>query len=459
MITRGLIWMKAHPARAAALAGWLQQICSIGGAAISIPLIIGRLGQETAGLWFSALGLVMMFGITDFGFSPAISRQVAHSFRSDGSTSESASDFFKTSPGWMGVSELYFVSRAIFWRLSILSALMLVVTVEAILPWTHLKTAHVGGGSAVWYLLGVSLLVLLQSRLAVSMLDGLGYGYVTRVIGAGYQLFSSLFSVAVLWIAPSIIALSLSLLAATILQAVMLHTFFHRIAGTNLTRPERMDRTMIGRLWRVALPFGLVSAGGVMVNTVQVPLLGFTLGPAMAAPYYIALRISQSLSGAVSQLTTAQMAFFTQELSAGHAAAARERMRRTVRFSVALHTAAGLFIWLVSPVLVDLWVGRGHYVPPPVLAVIALNHWLTCLAGIFTFFVLAAGRNPFGLTTILHGVLSVAGVLVLCPRVGLIGVPLASLLAGLATNLWFGPMHGWRVWRDLKSRDKASSQI
>jgi hypothetical protein len=114
-----------------------------------------------------------------------------------------------------------------------------------------------------------------------------------------------------------------------------------------------------------------------------------------------------------------------------------------------LQIAASFFIYAISPVVVAPWIGRENYIDGPVLAVFTLNYLVTCVTALPAQFVLASGRNPFAVSTLLHGVLTVIGIVWLCPRIGLLGVPTAGLIAVALTNMWLNPLEGWRTWKAL----------
>jgi O-antigen/teichoic acid export membrane protein len=213
----------------------------------------------------------------------------------------------------------------------------------------------------------------------------------------------------------------------------------------------RSSRMLIRRLWKVSIPFGIVNSGVYLVAAVQIPLVGSILGPAAVAPYYLAARITQTFSAAVQQITWTQMPLFTQQLAAGWLREAKHRMARTTLLGAALYVAASLFLYFGSPSLVKIWVGPGQYVERSVLLLITINFLVGGVTITPGHFVLASGRNPFAASTMIQGVLTIAGVFVLCPRYGLMGVPVSSLLAGLLTNYWYNPFKGWQVWQHINA--------
>src|SRR5947207_555698 len=102
---RALIgWVRRHPVRAGALAGWYQQFA--GGVVLLaiVPIVNARLSVSEAALWFSFQSLAAAVTLTDFGIGFAISRQVAYSLSM--TTSVGIADFISTRPGWAGVSDI-----------------------------------------------------------------------------------------------------------------------------------------------------------------------------------------------------------------------------------------------------------------------------------------------------------------------------------------------------------------
>jgi O-antigen/teichoic acid export membrane protein len=261
----------------------------------------------------------------------------------------------------------------------------------------------------------------------------------------------NLVSAAVLWIRPDLLSMSVVVLAASVVLLFFMKRTLNKVSAGRLsvsaTRCPELDR----RLWRVALPFGFVNSGAYLAGAAQIPLLGSLLGPAEVTPYYVALRVSQALFAGVAQLTTPQLPFFTGECAAGNLQAAMRRMARTITWGTALHVLAAGFLYFGSPQVVSWLIGPDRYLEGAALGIFCLNHLATGLVVVAAHFVLASGRNPFAFSTFLHGVLTIIGVLYLCPRWGLAGVPAASLVAVLLTNFWYCLIQAARTWQDLRS--------
>jgi len=437
-------------AGAATLAGWWQQLCAIGGVGVTIPVVIDTLGNKEAGLWFSLQGLIAIFSLSDFGFSMAISRQVAHSFKVNDGVPLLSSDLFDIGSGWDGLGVLYSASRTIFVRVMLISIFLFIISYQLILPRTNLLPHRTLETALVWYLLAGSFALLFLTRLSQSFLDGLGYMYIGRGISGFYQLVSSLLSIVALRLNFGLTGLAAALLIASSIQLWAMHSSLNRVSAGKLVPSHGASGTLVAKLWKVSVPFGITNTGGYLVGAVQVPMLGALLGPAAVAPIYIAFRISQALNASVLQIVTAQLPFFTQQCAQGHWMLAKKRMLHTLIISGALQVSIALGLYFASPGFVDWWVGAGHYIAGPVLLLFSINYALTCLAGLPAQFVLASGRNPFAVSTLIHGVLTLTGMVFLCPRLGLLGLPLSGLLAIMATNFWLSPLEAWKTWHNMR---------
>ncbi|MBK5276439.1 MAG: hypothetical protein JJE30_15520 [Desulfuromonadales bacterium] len=451
-------WARLYPARAATLTGWYQQLCSTGSAFLIVPVVIGTLGNEVAGIWFSLQGFIAIFGLSDFGFSMAISRQVAHSLNLNHNINLPSTDLINTCSGWNGIGALYTASKTIFVRVLAVSIILFVLTYELILPWTNLFQHRTTDITLVWYLLAGSFASIFMARLSQSFLEGLGYMYVSRLISGSYQLLCGIFSIVVLKFGFGLVGLAVVLFIGSLVQLWAMHSTLMQISPVRLVADFGDTRPLISELWKVAVPFGLVNSGVYLVGAAQVPLLGVLLGPTVIAPIYLAVKISQVFNATVLQITTAQLPSFTQQCAQGHWSLAKKRMLQTLAIGGVLQILMAFFLFFGSPKLVELWVGPNHYIGGMVLFAFSVNYAITCLAGLPAQFVLASGRNPFALSTLMHGIITIGGMIVVCPKIGLLGVPLAGLVAIILTNLWLNPLEAWRTWQILCRFDNLSKQ-
>lgn len=456
MINKIRNFIKENPIKIAGIAGLYLQGCVILSAAFSIPIILNTLGEDRSGIWLSLLGFISILALSDFGFSMAISRQVAHSFKLNLDIDHINTDLIKTSTGWAGVSDIYWASRNIFKYCSILALIAGVFLMEIILPNTKLFLFSSADIRFIFYPLVISSVVMLNSKLSQAMLDGLGYMYLSKAILGCYQLILGLFCIISLKLGFGIIGLSSAYLIASIIQLIFIDLCLRRVSKGRINNDHAANLEKLGiKISQVAIPFGIVITGAYLVSSAQIPLLGSILGPAVVTGMYLAFKISQTLSGIVMQIISADLPFFTQNLAEGGWVKAKNQMIRTIIVGSILQIFISLFLFFGSPTIVEWWVGPNKYISGPVLIMFCVNYFISSITLIPAQFVLAEGRNPFAISTVINGGLSLLVMLITCNAFGLIGVPLASLIAILLTNFWLNPYEAYITLRGLEGKVRA----
>jgi len=176
-------------------------------------------------------------------------------------------------------------------------------------------------------------------------------------------------------------------------------------------------------------------------------------------PYFVAQRVGQTLNGLLGQVFQSQMPRFTLELGAGDWIKARHRMARMLVLAGTGATTVGIFYWAASPAIVNLWLGPGAYVGPIMLLFMAVDYGLLAFTVPWAWFVLASGKNPFVLSTLSNGVLNLILIAALTPRLGLIGLPLAGILSGLASNHVYNIVQGRQLLSRLRRQVQAIPSV
>ncbi|MEK7753486.1 MAG: hypothetical protein AAB654_16300, partial [Acidobacteriota bacterium] len=260
-------WVRAHPTRSASLAGWFQQLAGMFGAFVSIPFVLKYLPPDQAGLWFTFQGFLAAVGWTDFGFSFVTARQVAYSVARTSSQLPEANDFIDTRPGWAGINEVYQASRVLYLRTLPIGFALLVALHELVMPRTRLAGMNSAGLTVSWYLLVIAALLALQSRLNQSVLDGLGLMYVTKAVSGTLLILNGLGTIAALHWFRTLWAASVAVLIVAALQLLVFRTILFRHAKGKL-RPTGSppDKEVLRKLWKVAVPIGIVGSTAYSVS-------------------------------------------------------------------------------------------------------------------------------------------------------------------------------------------------
>ena len=443
-------WLKNHPARAAALAGWYQQVA--GGIVFLaiIPTVNSRLSISEAALWFSFQSLTAVVLLTDFGIGFAVARQVAYSLATE--TKRATGDFIATQPGWSGVGEVLSAARQIYVALVVVAASLLVILHLVLVATRDIVREQMLTSSMAWYLLGAVAVLSLYVKQYTALVEGTGGMHLSRFITGTYQFFAGAAALSALVLTENIAVMSAAVFVTTGVYFIIIRKVFWRRVPENVLFNAGADRRIVSSLWRAAYPVGIIGVSGYFVAAVQVPLIGLVFDPARVSSFYAAQKIGQMLNAAVAQISAPQMPLFTRELSSGDAFSALLRARKVVGFVWVLTVLVNAVFFLLSPSFADAWLGAGKFVSTATLFVLAVDYALTGGCVVLGQFVLASGKNPFMWSTLAMGGLNLTGCVVLGRELGVLGIALSGLISGLLTNYWLLPTAGLIMLADLKKR-------
>ncbi len=445
-----LRWPARHPARAGALAGWLQQAASLGSAILLIPIVTAVLPPSQAGVWFAFQSLVGMIALVDLGFGFAIARQVAFTLAAGGKGS-AGGDFVHLAPGWSGLAQLFGLTRRLYLLLALISFLLALASFELLANFGQLLPSATPDVRFCWYMLSVAIVFMILSGGQSAFLNGLGKVYQTRLIAAGYAVLAASGAALAAWMNWGLAGMGSFIALAALIQFIGT-MMVRRFTAPLLRRVgfEPVPPGSLKALARAALPVGGVNTFGALVYSAQTPLLGALLGPEKVAPFYLAQKIAQACNMAVMHTVSPQMPFFTRQFGAGDFCGALRLMDRTLVRTSVLVVLSSVAFFLLSPLAAKILLNRMDYLGTLPLALLALDVLFLGLTVPWAWFVLASGRNPFVPTTILCGVLTLLFCFLLVPRFGVAGIPLSSIMAGLLTNHWFALYRGLALLRMLR---------
>jgi O-antigen/teichoic acid export membrane protein len=349
------------------------------------------------------------------------------------------------------VAEIYGIGQKMFAWVSAIAGAAMIPLYFVFMYFGKLATYRSDQTLIAWGLLGLGTVLSLQAKPSQAVIEGCGKVYLTRFIIGSCQILTGLGVIVTLLFHGGLGMMALSVCGAQSMQWIALR---NRALAQGEIRKCRMAKPaldLLGKLLKVAFPMGILNLSAFLVSSVQVPLLGMVLGPKIVPPFYLAQRIGQMLNTGTFQLVIPQMPLFTRELANAQREKARQRFRRTMTVASGASFFVNLFFWLGSPVIVALWLGTNRYIDNATLGLMSVDYFILGVGAFWSQFVFAAGRNPFVVTTALNAIVNVGLIFVLCPRIGLMGIPLATLTSGLITNYWYAPFKGLQLLRELRA--------
>jgi|GEM_PF-1612800 len=429
----GKLWVANHPVRAATFAGWLQQVVTGLGALISIPILIRTIGSDITGVWLAFQGFVMLAGLADAGFGIALTRQAAHCLKVR--SEEKLNDFVWFGKGIDGVVSLLKHSNVIYSGCLIFALLLGFAAYDVFVSRSQLAESSGENPRLLWYLMLIGPCGLLYAGKCSALLNGCGYTFLTRILSAGFFATQTAATVVSAFLSQSLIVMAISTAVVGIIYAISIDQICRSILLRGAVGSgEPVTRARILQFARVAFPLGFVNVGVFLISTIQVPLVGFLLGPSVVAPYFIAQRVGQFLMQAALQINQPRTIEFTSLIAHGSRRDALQTARSTIKtVAVSLVFSQLIFVSVISHLGYFLLDGA----PAPAMAVqivMAVDFLILGITATMSQFVLASGVNPFAISTVIAGIISCSLMVVIVPRIGLIGVPLVSLTTGILVH-------------------------
>lgn len=441
-------WANTHTMKSASISGiFLQATLAISGI-IFAPALIKYLGEANAGLWLSLVGLISLVGVFDFGFSTCVTREVAYSYNYKNKIDRMPHNFVSTKRGLDGAAQIFLASRRFFLLVSLVSFVVFIFSFELLtvfsLDFGYEKLR------LVCYIVFLSFLLNLLTKPYQALLDGMGYMYLSRIILGCYQVLVTCFLLIVLVNRFEFMALALVLVITSACQLLAFHLIVKKLISVEFIGSQTFDKKLFKSLLKVSIPFGWINLSAYLVGTAQIPLLAYILGLKIVAPIYIAYRFSQGLNSIIFQITSAGSNLLTKYIAIGDFNLAKIKMIRLIFLALILESLASFFLYYLSPSLSKNLLGVNNYIDENVLLIFSLVHFILGTWSCVSQLVTSSGRNPFALSSIVHGLVALLAMLVLCPVLGLIGVPLASLLGFSLIGLWLIPIEAFKLYKHLQ---------
>ncbi len=209
--------------------------------------------------------------------------------------------------------------------------------------------------------------------------------------------------------------------------------------------------------WKKVLGFGVRDYPGVLADFTTLRLdqllLGGMASSAAIGLYFVAVRLSEITALMASSVADALM----PEVAASHADRAERLLGRSLRLTLYTHLLVLIPLWLSAPHVLRYLYGESFLAATATARILLLASVVLSISGI-----MISGLRGFGhpgLSTIARlasAVVTVVSLLLLLPRLGIMGAAVASLLGYGVTMLiaafWLVRKRNLKVWGYLSPR-------
>ncbi|MGK9168533.1 hypothetical protein KXR53_19625 [Inquilinus limosus] len=414
-------------------ASWLSQVIRIGLNLLILPILFHAMNQEELGLWLILGQSTIFLGIlTEAGFTPTITRRIAFA----AGKSRAGPDQPLDEEVRRDLADLLASGRIAFRFVSI-GVFVLTFVLGSLYLW-QLDLREVSPTTAwvAWTLLCIGYATTTWSGLWTALTTGLGYvaagTIIVTVIGVATLLMQMAVALAgggLLW---------LSIVAAISGVAVRLATrlYVRRRQPQLFSARGRWDRTLMRgmiapsiRSWLTAVGFALLFKTdqyfiALYVDTTQVPA------------YYAVYALLHNLAILALALGQTSSVYVSQLWHSGSLEKIHDIVLRSLIITLILMTCGVATLLVVGKDLISVWIGADHFAGYPVLTALGAMFLLCVQQNAILTFSRATENEVYAVPFLVAGGLNLVLSWALVQYMGLLGAPLATLLAQMLTTSW-----------------------
>lgn len=416
-----------------AAASWFSRGMTIVLGLVLLPVLFRTLPKEELGVWLLLGQSWATLGILDLGFGVTITRRIAFAKGRSGSDPNAALNDVTRAE----IADLVATGTRIYRVLALLS-----FAVALGLGFLYLRSLTLDDVAlpTVWTAWGV---LCLSQALTVwatpwtCLLQGVGYIGWDAILASFVSALTLIGQIITALCGGGLVSLAVVAAAGALLQRSVILGFARRkrpelfhLSGQWCRDTFREMLPQAGRAWLTVMSYVIVA------NTDQLFISSFEGAEALPA-YRAAVMLLINLHFAAGVFAGASQVFVSHLWEDGNLAEIRSIVRRNSLIGLLSMAAGGAVIFALGPVLFNLWLGPGNFVGEKVLFVVFVCFFLEHQANVFGLVGRATNDEAYAWTSVLSAGLKLGAAFWLVPKLGILALPLATLIAQGATNYWF----------------------
>lgn len=417
---------------------WFNRGLTIAMALVLMPVLFRRLPGEELGLWLLLGQTWAVMGVLDFGVGAVLTRRIALAKGKSGSDPDAPLSVESQSE----IADLVAMGQRIYRVLSVCTFVVAWASGLVYLNALDLHSVPYQTVLAAWTILCASHAINLWSTVWTCVLEGVGYVGWEALIMTAAAAGTTLTQIAVLAFGGGLVALAAVAATGALLQRTFLRLLARRRRPELFHVDGRWRRDVAGGLAQSAWRAWATMLGGVLVQNTDALFIaaaaGATSVPAYRAAFLLVLNINM-LAGVFGSASAPYVSHLWQ---ANDFDEVRRIVRRNLRIGLTMLAAGAAAVLASGDALFTAWLGPGHYAGWHLVAVFAVLFFLEQQNHLIMTACRATGREPFAFWTMAGGLLKLGLAYVLVGRIGLIGVPIGTILGQLVTAYWYVPYEG-----------------
>jgi O-antigen/teichoic acid export membrane protein len=404
------------------LSNWLRIPIGLAYGLIITPIIVRALDTELYGVWSFLNGLLVYSDLLYVGLGSALIKYVAQ---------------YRANDDQAGINRLVSVVTGIYGVMGIL-CFAVMAGMSAVVPYAFaepLSADAARAASATCVLLGAQLFFVFVG----SAFSGLicGHNRYDLVNAVGIATVSMRFMAIPLILASGhdpLFRLALLTSASAAIHTLMLAAIAFRMVPRLSVRPVRWRLDELRMLYGFGVPSFFILFAVRLVSFSDTTIIGIMLGASSVAIYALPLQLMEFARATVGGFTNVLLPRLTELTTRGDLAAVREAYLSATRIACFLTAWLAATLMTIGPTFLNRWVGDTFGAPA---------QWVLIFLAVAAFGQVLTTHAPLGFYQAMHLVAFPAKVLMLealvnlgmsiwlAPRLGIMGVALATALPAL----------------------------
>ena len=392
---------------------------SIGTALISVPLTLHYLGPERYGMWMTMCSFIAMLSFADLGMGNGLLNAVA---AANGEDNRAAIRGL--------VSSAFLILSCLALMIGSMS-----VAVYPFVHWAYLFNVHSepatqeAGPAIAIFLICFALAIPLG--IVQKVQTGLQQGFSASLWQCGASLLGLVSLLLAIHLQCGLPWLVMALLGGPLVTNILNSIFYFGVQARDVAPSLRFaSGSGAIRIARLGLLFLVLQIVVAVAYSSDNLVIAHMLGAEKVAEYFVPAQMFGLVTTVLNIALAPLWPAYGEAIARGDHAWVKHTLKRSFFLAVCLATAASTVLVLAGPKLLALWVGNS--IEPPFVLLLGLGIWKVVEAGGNATGIFLNGANVVRLQVILAGLMGIAAIvlkIVLVERIGVAGVPWATILA------------------------------
>lgn len=424
---------------------YIGNFMNLGVSIFILPVVLRRLSAQELGLWYVFGSMAALVQMMDFGFSPAITRNITYAWSGAKELMTEGISEIGTDgqPNYNLLGNLMAASKKIYFVISIV-ALGVLLSIGSFYIRTLLPN-NSGQLMIAWILYAIGIYFNLYFSYWSPMLRGLGkimeINQATLVSKVSYVVLA----IIGLSLGGGLVSLAAFYLLSALIYRLMSILLFRKSMGEELDKVKPHNKAQTGeifrKIWPNAKKQGIVTVGGWLATGANTLICSSFLGLEVTSRYGLSL----SLLGIINSVSNLLFSSYIPELASLRIQNDRERLVKVFSRGISMQwlvSVTGILVLaFMGPPVLSMIGSKSQLLPLGVLLLLGIVLFLEWNHSTFATLITLSNKIPFVKSSLYSGsaIVILSLLSVRFTEFGILGLIVAQGLVQLAYNNWHWP--------------------